>query len=835
MADSRSKGSEPRRTRPAAPPPRPQLAERLRRAALAALVALLVATPLLPSESAAEAGTGNVLAMSVLALSAAVLIGGALVPLLAATGVHAGAKRGSRQVAEPPQPAWNDRLVLQATWADAAALAVAVCYGLSGWFMADSGNPRATINACWQWLALVLLYLLARLLLRAPAERRAACVVSLALATALSGLACYQYFVTIPRLQAQYEADPERLLREAGVAAPEGSAERKLFVDRLESSEPTATFALTNSLAGFLAPWLIVGAGIGLVCWRDPQTPESLSITESESAAGMKRWTPGGNRIFSPPLAGALLCVLFSAFCLMLTKSRAAALASALGLLAIAVLELRGRRRIGWRIPLLIAMAIAACAGGALAIGAVDWLVLSETPKSILYRTEYWRATMALIRDYPWFGCGPGNFQQYYPLYKLPQASETVADPHNFVLEVWANAGTPAMLALLAFLALLARLAWRTPGDNRLPAATDQAVTAAGPPAKESSSQTMESGPCAAGRAGMALHEHAGRGSVALGWIWGGAVAGFLLAFPLGLVAGFPPPQSLFWIGLPLAGLAVFLLRQWAIDGRLPGWLLPGALAVLLLNLSAAGGIGFAGVASSFWLLAALIASASSLGRPLRPPAWLQWSAAVAAVLVAGACYRTMYAPLLEAQSSILAAMAHAGQGRMQSAEDALRDAAAADPYSPQPWLQLAAVYHQQLLASESPPRSDRFDAAVEQARRLNPRSFAQERQIGDWRLALYRRGSDQRQLRQALDSYARAADLHPTSSLVHAQLSWVWHVAGRADRAAEEAAQALRLDALMPHGERKLRAQQVYEPQEGKLYEPDAEQLMRRMRRAPT
>ena len=42
-------------------------------------------------------------------------------------------------------------------------------------------------------------------------------------------------------------------------------------------------------------------------------------------------------------------------------------------------------------------------------------------------------------------GVGPGNFQQTYPAYKLPQASESVADPHNFLLEVWATAGGPAL------------------------------------------------------------------------------------------------------------------------------------------------------------------------------------------------------------------------------------------------------------------------------------------------------------------------------------------------------------------------------------------------------
>ena len=53
------------------------------------------------------------------------------------------------------------------------------------------------------------------------------------------------------------------------------------------------------------------------------------------------------------------------------------------------------------------------------------------------------RATAAMIADHTLLGCGPGNFQEHYARYKLPQASETVGDPHNFLLEIWATAGTP--------------------------------------------------------------------------------------------------------------------------------------------------------------------------------------------------------------------------------------------------------------------------------------------------------------------------------------------------------------------------------------------------------
>ena len=98
-------------------------------------------------------------------------------------------------------------------------------------------------------------------------------------------------------------------------------------------------------------------------------------------------------------------------------------------------------------------------------VGALDREVLSEAGKSLGYRLQYWQASWQMIREHPWLGCGPGQFQASYTRYKLPEASETVADPHNFLLEVWATAGTPAAVALVA---LLLVAAWQIVRARRL-------------------------------------------------------------------------------------------------------------------------------------------------------------------------------------------------------------------------------------------------------------------------------------------------------------------------------------------------------------------------------
>jgi hypothetical protein len=739
--------------------------QRLRLVALAALTALLIAAPLIPGEALAEAGAGCVLTLAAVALMQICLAFAAVL--------------GNR--------------TFRFDWADVAVIALLVAVGVSAWLMAGHGNPRATINAAWQWANVALLYLMVRQLVRTDSEIRALCAATLGLATALAVLAGYQFFVTMPQTVAQYRAAPEAVLREAGVDAPAGSPERRLFEDRLESTEPTATFALANSLAGFTVPWLIVAFGIVWDVWRRRNC--------SEHGTGLGARMPGKGPIFGGvgrSLIAAAVCCLALAFCLLLTKSRTAVLATGVGCAALGWEYLRSGRRVDWRIPLAVLALFAITIVGAAVAGAFDWLVLSEAPKSLLYRFEYWQATLQMIADHPWLGCGPGNFQQYYTLYKLPEASETIADPHNFLLEVWATVGTLGVLAFAAFLVLSI---WR-------------------------GMETAEAHSEAVKELGQATSR------LACQAIWIGALAGGLFAFPMGAVVGFPPAPALLWLGFPVGVAVVLLLQPWVADGKLPPRLLLISLLALLLNLSAAGGIGFAGVAASFWLLAALVINRSPAGpRTIELPRWGGVSLAVLGLVLLAACHQTMYVPVLTAQAKVSEAMGWAARGRLDQAESVLRQAAEADTAASQPWIQLASLYHAQLLSAPSPELLARFDDAVSQAQTRNKRSFSLHRQIGNWRLALYRRLADRRQLDAALEAYNTWVALYPTSSLARAQLAWTYHLAGDDGSAAEHAVLALQLDAATPHKERKLAVQQVYDADGTSLAGTNAEQLMQKLR----
>ncbi len=85
-----------------------------------------------------------------------------------------------------------------------------------------------------------------------------------------------------------------------------------------------------------------------------------------------------------------------------------------------------------------------------------------------------------------------------------------------------------------------------------------------------------------------------------------GGLVGFLLSLPLGMLSAAPPGVAPVLLGLPLAAATIAVLLGWIREGQLPRWLPAVGVAVLLIDLSAAGGIGFPGVAGTFWLLLAL-------------------------------------------------------------------------------------------------------------------------------------------------------------------------------------------------------------------------------------
>lgn len=692
--------------------------------------------PLLPSESVAETG----LSLPFVLLS-----------LMLFTGWLASLWLSRR---------W--RLTLGWTgWAMVAFLAAQVA---SAVVMGPQGELRAARNMAWTHVGLGLLMILGLNVLDSPAERRAAAATMLTLAVCLAALGIYQNQIGFPKSRAEYERNPAGVLMELGINAPPGSPARQQFEDRLRSSEPYATFSLTNSLAGFLAPWIIVLLAIGL--------------------------RPGMHLARPNVLRRTLLATGFVlALCLLLTKSRTAWLATACGVGLLVVYGRRSGWRPNWRL-------LAALAGGsglllcAVAIwGGLDWLVLSETSKSASYRLQYWHATLAMIADHPWLGVGPGNFQSYYSQYKLPQASEMIADPHNFVLELWATSGLVGLLPFVAILASLLRRGEPSAAREPLPALE-------GVPKPASTSTEFRS----------------------VRHVYLGALVGLVMAYPLGILVGFMPDPILLALGLPLAASVLWGLRDWVARGELPAFAPAIGLVVLLINLSAAGAIGFPGIAQSVWMLIVLVLGSEARAtetRATQTQATL-WRGAIVLVSLAATVWfwRGTWEREEDSRAALDRAAIPLATGRYREAIDWLEQAAEADPLAAEPHFRLAALHHQGWLATDNENHRRLFERHLASLLERSRRAYQFRMHAGNWYLSAHRRQNDPELLRRAIAFYDEAIALYPNSNMLQAQLAWACFLATDDDALRERTRSAMRaawqLDELCPHAEQKLERREI-------------------------
>ena len=295
-----------------------------------------------------------------------------------------------------------------------------------------TGEPRLSTNAYWTFITPILFYFLLRFFRRFCTKSLflGLCALTLACAVAESAFSVYAYAVSNPRLREAYLANPEQTLLDANLSLAPNSRERLLFEKRLlDSSEPSGTYGLANTLAGFLAPELILGiAGFFLIlstlnlrCPNQRQLKVSVLIS----------------------LISCLLGLVLVFGVVILTKSRAGFLASTFGICLLALFYLT-QAAISRKKRIKRFVAIGSCALAltvlaiisAFALNVVDREVFTEAGKSLGYRMDYWRATYKMVLDHPYLGIGPGEFQSVYPRYILPTASEFIADPHNFAFEV---------------------------------------------------------------------------------------------------------------------------------------------------------------------------------------------------------------------------------------------------------------------------------------------------------------------------------------------------------------------------------------------------------------
>ncbi len=682
------------------------------------------------------------------------------------------------------------------SWTDAAVVALVFLVGLSSTRGLDR---RLAINLAWEWAGLGFAYVLARNLPRTRGESTVLAGALVATAVAVSAYGLFQAGVEIPQLRARFQKNPAQVMLEAKV--PADPLHVRTFADRLlGSNEVFATFGLANSLAGFLVGPLVLAMAMLLRNLADDKAPG---------------WRWGVIGLAAAPL----LCILV---CLILTKSRSAWIGLLVGA---AVLAWQERRKVPARLLLGAGLAgltlVVALAAVGLATGRLDREVLTQSSMSLRYRWEYWQGAWGVIAEGAqvpsggtskfWSGVGPGNFGSHYLRHKLPQSSEEIQDPHDLFLEVWATAGFWALLALVAALALAF---WNLLGPAAAgPGEDDKALDR---PRRRPSAVPRETSPIAVPALSAAPPDR-------LGWLTLAAGLGLVMVLLVGEMNLFQGDLLIRWVILAASWLLAALLGQgfWR-RVPLPATAFGAAALACVVNLLAAGGIGMQAVALALWLLIALglnLREDRPCGRLReyagRLPAHglaIVWSA------LAGSFYGAI-TPFWRSEAALVVAddaLAH-HPADFERAAAAYEFAEEADRYNPRPWLGDAYL---QLLIWES-RGSKPADLRWKKIPALLLKAASPPRNPDAWTLhserALVTRDLLNRigqtlspreiiPLQASIVEATRTASrLYPTNATLHARLAKASAEISMFRDAVTETQEALRLDAITPHQDKKL------------------------------
>ncbi|WP_437223883.1 O-antigen ligase family protein [Planctomicrobium sp. SH661] len=652
--------------------------------------------------------------------------------------------------------------------------------------LAGTGDQRAALNCFWEWISVGVTWVVLKEFMQRTDFRVLLSWCLLTTVIALAGLGIWQHFVWYP----QQGRDMTRLLAIQGQLDSGGTlsaddrtefrklqsqfgtdylmldegARRSLLARTRDSLEPIGRFALANSFAALLLIGWFSGLDFLLQLLRfRKQDEESAS-----SDADVPIW-----RSNSFPLAtGITLAIGVISGCLLLTKSRTAVVG-----VVVALVWLGGRLLVR---PGTQRKKILLGGAGLLAVfvvfavvlsltGGLDWEILSEAPKSLAFRQEYWRSTWGLIVNHPWFGVGPGNFRQHYFQYKLPGASEEILDPHNLVLDVWANGGILALGGLTILLGVWGYRLIRAPLNFEAPTSAGQDILKAG-----------------------------------------GVVGAFAFGLTLAqewLLEGFFD-WNLFWIAVGWLAIHVtfavlkFLQGRSLKTGAVSDWVLslPAALTAgtaVLVHLLGAGGIGMPAILQ---LILILFLFSTPVGQGVsRTSRGIAVSMGAGVLLFLG-CLWTGLVPvatvgrLLE-QGRYESLVEH----RMNLAEKTYAEAVAADRLASAPHDELAALAFERWMRSGK-SHAELFDTAIrekELAIRLNPRAAKEYLTLSDWWLQKYRQDQSPASAEAAISAAEKAVQLYPNFSRAHSQLALAMDAGQKRDEAVRAARRALELDDL--------------------------------------
>ncbi len=304
------------------------------------------------------------------------------------------------------------------------------------------------------------------------------------------------------------------------------------------------------------------------------------------------------------------------------------------------------------------------------------------------------------------------------------------------------------------------------------------------------------------------------------GWLLASAGSGWVLASLVGQLDPFKEFDRWLILGSAWLLAVAFGLPLWrrsTIDAAWPG---AAALAVIV-NLLAAGGIGIPAVALALWTTIALglnLRQDRGCGRLRvgggRLPAFglaLIWAALLGTFAGAILPFWKSERAIEDVQDAL-----GARPPRFEQAEAACDRACQADRYSTRPWLYAAHLHYLEWIARGARPDDRRWRMVLVDLGKAtdpprNPNAWALHREramvtrelLG--RLPTLKPGELMAIRASVVEATRKATLLYPNNASLHAELADASATIGVFPDAAHEAREALRLDDLMPHRDRKL------------------------------
>lgn len=281
--------------------------------------------------------------------------------------------------------------------------------------IAASNRRTAITDSITILSAMVTAVVLSNLLV--TAERKKILLFVLAGMAVANVYQCTEQFFSINKLMIEeYKAEPAVQLQKLGIEP--GSFEQMLYEHRLYSKDVRGFFTTGNSTGCLLV--------LAIFCTF---AAFDFKIKFSEKKNTLKKlWLPI-----------ILLIVLFAGLVETHSKGAIASLIIAGVLLLLSVKFGRFlRRHSGFIIITVVILIITGT------VFIIHYGITHNTlpgGNSMLVRWQYWAAAAKMVADHLITGVGGGNFGSYYTQYKIPQALETVRDPHCFILSILSQYG----------------------------------------------------------------------------------------------------------------------------------------------------------------------------------------------------------------------------------------------------------------------------------------------------------------------------------------------------------------------------------------------------------